>query len=306
MTPTAMQRVIPLTLLAALTLAALSCNSFYSSSPAEKLAAYSAHRESWHDAVSPKDFGLARSVQIIQASKVLLGKNRLAYDGGLGMATLITRDGYALTAAHVVTHPPLDAFIATTESNKRPGPTVHVHRQPFNAGRPGDSPTSKKSPANRLVAYSPRLAQPTALPVKNTTVRILRIVKLFPERDIALIKLPLRTHLCFELCRKPLDQHTVLFSSGNWATPYRGISAGTVTSLNTAHPDATVVRSTTPLAKGDSGGPVFDADGHLVGIASRVIPSQLLPYPKLRHSSLRTLDPATIAALIAADRKSNP
>lgn len=268
------------------------CSSFYSSSPAEKLAAYSEHRDAWNPDAEPKEFGLARSVQIIQGSKVTFSKKRLAYEGGLGMASLITRDGYAITAAHVITNPPLDAFIALPETTTRPGPTIHVHRH---AGS-----------SNRLVAYSPELDSPTALPVHATTVRTLRIVKSFPERDIALIKLPLHTTVCFKLRRKALSADTVLFASGNWATPYRGTSAGKITSINRTHPTATIIRTTTPLAKGDSGGPVFDSDGRLVGIASRVIPSQILPYPKLRHSSLRDLDPATVEALIAEDRRRHP
>jgi hypothetical protein len=43
-----------------------ACSSFFSSSSEEKLAAYSVHRTSWSEDRSPKDFGLARSLQIIQ------------------------------------------------------------------------------------------------------------------------------------------------------------------------------------------------------------------------------------------------
>jgi hypothetical protein len=158
---------------------------------------------------------------------------------------------------------------------------------------------------NKLIAYSATLDGPTPLAVDSIAVRTLRVVKSFPERDIALVKLPLRTSVAFELRQAPLDDDTILFASGNWATPFRGTSAGTITSTNTAHHSAIVIRTTTPLAKGDSGGPVFDADGRLVGIASRVIPSRILPFPKLRHSSLRTLHPETIASLIAADRQAH-
>jgi hypothetical protein len=280
------------------------CSSFYSSSPEEKLAAYSNHRSAWHLEETPKEFGLSRSVQIIKGSSIIRSKNRFSYDGGLGMGTLITRDGYALTAAHVITDPPLDTVLSISGSSSAPGPTIHVHRQSSRFKPTGNSqaPTRVTFP-NKLIAYSPDLESGTAVPVSHITGRTLRIVKSFPERDIALIKLPVHTSVCFELRNKPPGDEDILFSSGNWATPYRGTSAGKMTSLNSNHPSAIVIRTTVPLAKGDSGGPVFDAEGRLVGIASCVIPSQLLPYPKLRHSSLRTLDPHTVATLIAEDRR---
>lgn len=279
-----------------------ACSSFYSSSREEKLAAYTTHQAAWTFPSDPKMFGLSRSVQVIQLSKIDRSKGHFSYAGGLGMVSLITKDGYAITAAHVIENPPLDAFATLITPKNVPVPTLHVQRQIGDGGRGEDRSSVPKS---RLVAYTPESAEPLTASSAKLAIRTLRIVASFPEQDIALVKLPLRTAVCFELRRAPLRNDTVLFASGNWATAYSGISAGTVLSVSHAHPPTTIIRSNTPLAKGDSGGPVFDVEGRLVGIASRVIPSQFLPYPKLRNSSLRMLDPDTVEALIRADRAQN-
>lgn len=290
---------MPRLFLLLLVLASGGCSSytnFISSSSEEKRASYKNHRALWTRPGSPSRFGRARSVQLLQGSRIQVSDEKLEASGKLGMAALITPDGYALTAAHVISGvSPMNA--ALRSKSEQLGP-VHAQWVVISSERDPEQHSWVQ-----LFAYSPRFRLIHTGAVEIASIRVVRV---FSGRDLALVKLPLRTTHWFDTFNTAPLPGTILFASGNGATPYRGPSAGHVLKLRREDEIVKTITTSVPLASGDSGGPVFDTAGRLVGIVSHVRPSALFPVPRIDQSSLRTIDAAQLLRIIEEDRTAAP
>ncbi len=271
-----------------------SYSDFISATSAEKGDAYQAHGGDWKLEGTPGYYGRVRSVQVYQGDHVRLSENTLSITGGMGMASVISPDGYALTAAHVIDRKRrLDTILFEDESES----PVHVQWATLTftdrAGR-----VKSRSRSLQLVSYGG--GQPLVIG-PAVEARQLRVVETFPNRDLALVKLPFEPSRWFEVAEPP-QEGTVLFAAGNSATPYAGPSAGKVVRVTRKKHSIKTIHTSAPLSSGDSGGPVFDEKGRLVGIVSHIWMSPGVPLPKLNRSSLRMIDPERLNELIVRDR----
>ncbi len=275
---------------------ACSFTDVISSSMEQKSVAYKSHRNQWKRSTTPSRYGRARSVQLFEGKKVAISGNELTVTGKMGMASLLTADGYALTAAHVVSGlSRMDTVFRVAGSGRAP-----VHAQwTTRANRYKNGKQKSLSESVQLVSYDSSV---NFINSSKVNTAALRVVKVFPNRDLALIKLPVRASQWFTKLDASPPVGTVVFASGNSATPYLGPSAGEVVALKHANQSVRTIDTSVPLASGDSGGPAFDASGRLLGIISHVRPSHWLPVPKLNHSSLRMMEPAALQQLIHHDR----
>lgn len=170
-----------------------------------------------------------------------------------GTATIVTPDGYFLTAAHVV------------ESKQ--------HRLVFS-----------------LIDIDTK--QP------ETKVFDVRTVYINEEADFAIIKAELKFPLHFRLEEEvPIKVGDEIYAGGIlWPIGY-GLIEQVDEKIGEAEMPYLTIKTSTPLLRGDSGGPAVDNSGRLLGIAKRVYFGRGSPY-----SVFTMLDRKKIQNIIASDR----
>jgi hypothetical protein len=263
----------------------VSCRSMATATSQEKSTSIERHSANWKVPEKLEHFSSPRSVQLFDPRHARIKERKVIPGKVSAMAALITDDGYALTAAHVVKKPELTACFFQTAPGRSEAYPLHFTKLRLKEKREG-------KPASFVVLllqekYSPR-------PPLHLNARI---VKLFPRQDLALLKLPLTGTLHFTIKGTPLTSGTVLFMSGNSMSYTPGPSAGTLCKS----PDHTrTLYTTLPSAPGDSGSPVMDATGNLVGVASRAWPHRYFPF--LPVSAMAPINSAALQTAIAADR----
>jgi S1-C subfamily serine protease len=274
-TPTGRTWVNLATFLTALaTLALASCQSFEppGATQAEKTAALSAHLHEWRRPVLVNQFARPRTVQLF--SGLDLSSPRVS-SASTGLATLVTRDGYALTASHVLADAPVTILQL---KNPESGQLLLTDA--------GVVFSSRRAP-DKSVRIPPGLVQ--AAPV--------RIIRRFPGADLALIRLPLRDRVAFRPAEGPPSTGTIAFTYGS---PLSGhSSAGQILHVS-RRPTTWKLSTSVPLQKGDSGGPLMAPDGTLIAIVSRGTRS---PFSSAPHVTIANgIQPEVLARLIVSDR----
>jgi hypothetical protein len=275
-----------------------------------KRSAYAARGEDWQvEEVRPHAFGRKRSAQLWNRDGwfKVVGENEreeseeseeenVTYAGAMGMAALLTEDGYALTAAHVVNAlSELDAVIVSRDDYREPVAWEWVLFWRSDPTRQA----SLKAPDGGFRRLRPLIHErPTRVGPEP-----IRLVKVLNVWDVALVKLPVTVLEAFAVRESPLVRGEAVFSSGHGATPLRifGHSAGRHV-RSAWRGDFGKVKVSLPSAAGDSGGPVYDAQGRLVGIVSHLSPSRWLPWPRFHHTSLRMVRSKRLQQWIAEDR----
>ncbi|MDA0767065.1 MAG: serine protease [Verrucomicrobia bacterium] len=275
-----MKTSLPVILLLAAALS--SCQTLDSNGATrhEKTAALAAHLAAWQPDLLVNQFAQPRTVQLL-SNPTLDPANRRLDAASTGQATLLTPDGYALTAAHVL----------------QAGP-VSVLR--LRSPRPGQLALTSAGP----VFFSPgKPERPTRLAIADLEALPIRLVHRFRGTDLALVKLPLNTAHTFQLADAPPPPGSTLFSYGSNLSG--NSSAGETLHLSRARslsPAASLwhLDTSIPLQKGDSGGPVMDASGTLVGIVSRGRTDLLAN--RITSTVAVGISPSTLRKLIDADR----
>jgi S1-C subfamily serine protease len=277
--PAAKTRVNPVSSLVplltfTLTLALTSCQSFEppGATRAEKTAALSAHLHEWKRPVLVNQFARPRTVQLF--SGLDLSSPRVS-SASTGLATLVTRDGYALTASHVLADAPVTILqLKNPESGQLLLTDAGVVFSP------------RHSP-DKSVRIPPGLLQ--AAPV--------RIIRRFPGADLALIRLPLGERASFRPAQGPPSAGTTVFTYGS---PLSGhSSAGQILRVS-RRATTWKLSSSVPLQKGDSGGPLMTPDGTLLAIVSRGTRSPISSAPHVTIAN--GIHPGVLARIIARDR----
>ena len=257
-----------------------SCQSLDSNGATrdEKTAALAAHLAAWQPELLVNQFAQPRTVQLL-SNLTLDPANRHLDAASTGQATLLTPDGYALTAAHVL----------------QAGP-VSVLR--LKSPRPGQLALTSAGP----VFLSPgKPERPTRLAIADLEAQPIRLVHRFRGTDLALVKLPLPATHTFQLADAPPPAGSTLFSYGSNLSG--NSSAGeTLHVSRSLSPAASLwhLNTSIPLQKGDSGGPVMDATGTLVGIVSRGRTAFLAN--RITSTVAIGISPPTLRKLIDADR----
>jgi S1-C subfamily serine protease len=228
-----------------------SCQSLDSNGATreEKTEALAKLLPAWKPKTLVNQFGQARSVQLFNNLVVDLDQKRLDASS-TGQATLLTADGYALTAAHVLS----DGDVSILK---------------LKSPRPGKLALTDAGP----VYLSPRHPdQPQRVSIADLEPLPIRLITRFRGSDLALVKLPLASRKHFQLTPKPPAKGAALFSYGSNLSG--NSSAGRVLGVKSSkslRPSYTTwqINTSIPLQKGDSGGPVMNSKGHLAGIVSR-------------------------------------
>ncbi|CAN5277448.1 hypothetical protein BH23VER1_BH23VER1_35660 [soil metagenome] len=166
-----------------------------------------------------------------------------------GQAALITEDGYALTAGHVV-----DAAAPAYTVHLKADPTKRVRAGRFFRGR---------------VLLADADGAETAVPYSDLLMRPVRVVRRFDGVDVALIKTDFRPSETFPLASEPPHLGEMVAVALN---PLKGrretVAAGGVVGngLFRRRADSWRAYARCVAAQGDSGGPVVTEDGELVGV----------------------------------------
>lgn len=185
--------------------------------------------------------------------------------GQLGQAVQVTKDGYYLTARHVIEG--FENQVLVTRS-------LHITQVD------GDHSAEMKTEVNSF-----------------------RVVYSNAEYDFAILKANIEDAgfpFWLKLKESPLSLGDIVFAGG-WANG--GVSAGSIFRLETKDPESkkdrfTEILSDAPLMKGDSGGALIDEQGYLCGI---LIATQRKP-KKLGLATI--LEPKRIWQIIDEDRQS--
>ena len=259
-------------------LLAAACQSFQTNGATreEKSAALQRHLVEWQPETLVNQFTAPRTIQLFAGLTLVPGTNRVTAES-TGLAALLTTDGYALTATHVL--------------KDRPGALLKLK-----SPRPGKLMLTDAGPVFRP---SGRPDDVTRVPNRSLEVVPVRVVHHFPGADLTLLQVPIRPAATFRLAAGPPAVDHTVFGSGS--TLSGSASAGSI--LRTKQRSQTWRLTTSiPLQRGDSGGPVMDPAGRLVGIISR---GQTRPFSaQLTSTVANGVPPATIEALIARDRGS--
>ncbi len=189
-------------------------------------------------------------------------------DQGAGLATRITEDGYYLTATHVIEGG--TSFVYASRPDRKPMTFRNLKR----------GKTIILDP-NQVAAYEAR------------------VVAVFKNKDIALLKASVKSPRYFRIAEKPPTSSTLIFSAGN---PVENQPAGGVVYSAKRYKESWEIYSSAPLRQGDSGGPLFDSKGQLIGINVSVF-MQTGFHSGFHHSISRMIAPQTLQSLIAEDRK---
>ena len=256
---------------------------------AERKAALTKHRNRWEQDVPVKRFGLARSAGIVDC-----GKTVTPMSIPQGMATLITRDGYALTANHAV-NKECPGLIAAKYKNI----LIPVHMSTARlAISNADGRVKEQREMPGFFGYFAYIGkEPRKIDLAQVVISPVRVVKRFETLDLALVKTSLTPSRIFRFSELPVRNDT-LFVSGN-PSRYRASTAGEVIRMAAKDGEGVSVHTSVPVSPGDSGGPVFDGQGKLVGITTHGFPKGLLFFPA---SIARRIAPAKIETAIAEDR----
>lgn len=261
-----------------------SCQSLDSNGATrlEKSAALAAHLADWKPKTLVNQFAQPRTAQLFNNLVVDPGNKRLDASS-TGQATLLTPDGYALTAAHVIDDGPLSIL-----KLKKP--------------RPGKLALTSAGPVLFQLRHPDK---PLRVSIADLEPHPVRLVRRFRGTDLALVKLPLQPTHTFQLASAPPAKDATLFSYGSNLSG--NSSAGKTLSISktrSVSPSATIWRLTTsiPLQKGDSGGPVMDAEGSLVGIISRG--NTDLFVNRITSTIAVGIDPNNLRKIIDLDRSS--
>ncbi|MEN8716739.1 MAG: serine protease [Verrucomicrobiales bacterium] len=202
------------------------------------------------------------------------------------MLSVISPDGYALTGAHVLKEDEDSCILASSSENKR----LHVCELRLTT-------KGKTKTIHFLQAYPQKSLGMGEIRGKTVSTKKIRVVHIFPGRDLALIKLSQKGKNYFKLGERP-SPGDLLYSSGNSQASQPGASSGVVKKITTRN----LIHATLPLAPGDSGGPVMDSSGALVGIAVQGRLGDLKTLRFMNHSGIELIPKEELIALIRRDR----
>lgn len=257
---------------------------------AERKESLAKHREAWKSQESVKDFGLERSIAVVDREKTT-GETMAP----IGMAAFVTADGYALTANHVVEEgSELGVLAAAQGVNLVP---VHIGTARMTI-KGVDGRVKKEVDWVGYGGYSIyRNGKEQKVQVADVKVGALRVVKRFPSLDLALIQCEVKPTGMFKMASSPADGAT-LFASGN-PFRYRASAAGEVTKVSAGRSGGASIHTSIPLSPGDSGSPVFDGRGRLVGIVTDGFPKGVFGFSP---SIARRIDSRQLDEAISSDR----
>ena len=245
----------------------------------------------WKMEHSIASFGFARSLQLLETKGFTMTKDGGLFLGGTGTAAVISSDGYALTAKHVIDGGRKFGVIANLGGHQR------IHLITFVGGHGRERPTEERIyflpfPDPRRLTFDER---------RQVSLNEIRIVHQFSGQDLALIKLPKSHAPFFEIGETPLRGEWV-FASGNGISAAPFSTAGKI--VKVADQSGRFL-ARMPSALGDSGGPIFNGEGKLVGIFSKLTPEGAVRWKGLRwfqNSCCEIPDKSRIEKLISADR----
>ena len=259
-----------------------SCQSLHSNGATreEKSATLAALLPVWKQDELVNQFAQPRTTQIFNNLELDATQRHLGATS-TGLATILTSDGYALTAAHVLDDGP--ASILTLRTPRRGQLTL--------------------TSAGTVLLSPDHPNRPSRVSTKDLKAHPIRLVHRFRGTDLALIKLPLHPGKQFHLANTPPTTGATLFSYGSNISG--NSSAGKtlrVSQPRSLKPAATIWSLTTsiPLQKGDSGGPVMNPDGSLAAIISRGQTDLLAN--RITATIAVGISPKTLRNLIDADR----
>ena len=239
-----------------------------------------------------KVFGLARSVGIVKDEETATSKS-----SPWGMAALITCDGYAITANHVVESESPGVIASKDKGFFVP---AHIGTLQFTLrGSDGSVKEHSEKPGGGYFAYKGE--KKVLVDSTEIVIEPLRVVKRFKTIDLAIVKTEITVSNPFEFSELAIEKN-ILFTSGN---PFRerGSTAGEVIRTKLRGGVDTFIHTSMPMNPAQSGSPVFDQHGKLVGTVTKGVPKGLLFLPA---SIAGRVDPDIIAKAIIKDRIQNP
>jgi len=213
-------------------------------------------------------FGADRTVQVFN-------------DSGAGLATMITPDGYYLTALHVIEGS--QSVIFATIKDQRPLLFKNIKK-------------------GSKIELDPTVVAPYEV----------KTVCLFPKMDLALVKSRALAKNSFRLSKNRPARNSVVFSAAN---PFvNQTAAGMVYATRKFespsnvkfHPSVMAwdVYSSAPLRQGDSGGPLFNKQGNLVAVNVSIAMKKGSD-KGFHHSQSTMVLPSELQKIIARDRRNN-
>ena len=278
-----------------------ACSYNWGATTEIKKASFEEHQDEWQSDKPVRATLLSRSVQVFPSEKVTIKEGK-SLKGGAdgGLACLVTSDGYALTANHVVDSPPHCVLRFSSSDGEKD--FFHLSR------------VSERSVANgppqKIEPYASwEIWNSVGFVIPSLKTRVIekvpvRVVYQWPDSDLALIKIPTKGHAHFTVAKSPPALGEVLFATGNSFYAAPRTSAGRVLKQSLRVKSSRLMTSV-PLAPGDSGGPAVDTDGNLVGVASRVYPAIGRQLLRFTNSSFFLSESDELQRLIEEDRRKN-
>jgi hypothetical protein len=280
-----------------------------------KTASFKELESQWQASEKMVEFGRSRSLQIMELDRLEIEDQTIKSSGGHGMAALVSSDGYALTAEHVIDREgSLGTLIDAKEKTTNSSHLLITRRHLSFTTHPADPSTPSET--KDFGTYEGFVSYPEGQPLSEENLFLVflgfhdvqptkkpaRVVKRFKNEDLALIKLPFHNKDFFELAPE-ITTEQPLFMPGNPFSVQSAPAAGNLFKAPDPQKTRQRLRTSIPMAAGDSGGPVLNAQGQLVGVAST---GEVSPFKSLRYfleSKIARIDPAELKALIAEDRR---
>lgn len=257
----------------------------------DKMASLAARQSAWKGSSSVQVHGRARSQQIIDVDALQLSAEGMSYEGSTGLASLITKDGYALTATHVASLARNVGTLEGGESSKR----LHL----VSAVRKNQRGLHEVENLT-LALYGKRIEIPRSFSqIRSGPVRL---VHKFPGRDLAIVKFPRSNAPYFARTTPNKAANSGVFSSGSGISASPSASAGRI--RGAIGPKKLLISM--PVSPGDSGGPVFDERGRLLGVLSEAMSNgdrRSFGGRDIQLSTIELPDWAAVDKIIAADRR---